>query len=52
LGDGDQTQSIRRYLAKIGENTDPPARSPSRGPPFWKSIVLRQKMLDVAQLRA
>ena len=38
--------SIRRYLAKIGEPTDPPARSPSRGPPFWKSFVLRHKMLE------
>ncbi len=27
-------KSIRRYLARVGEPTEPPARSPSRGPPF------------------
>ncbi|HMI86987.1 MAG TPA: hypothetical protein VK550_22990 [Polyangiaceae bacterium] len=33
----------------IGEPTDVPRRSPSRGPPFWRSTVLRQKGLgDVA----
>jgi hypothetical protein len=45
-------KSIRRYLAKVGEPTEPPARSPSRGPPFWKSVVLRQKMLGGADLGA
>jgi len=45
-------KSIRRYLAKVGEPTEPPARSPSRGPPFWKSVVLRQKMLEGADLGA
>src|SRR5258706_15274961 len=33
-------KSITRYLAKIGEPTDVPARSPSRGPPYWQSTVL------------
>jgi hypothetical protein len=41
-----EPRSIRRYLAKIGEPTDPPARSPSRGPPFSKSVVLRRTMLE------
>jgi hypothetical protein len=45
-------KSIGRYLARIGEPTDPPARSPSHGPPFWKSVVLRQKMLAGADLGA
>ena len=34
---------IARYLASIGEPDDVPPRSPSRGPPYWKSIVLRRK---------
>jgi hypothetical protein len=45
-------KSIRRYLAKVGEPTEPSARSPSLGPPFWKSVVLRQKMLGGANLGA
>ncbi len=45
-------KSIRRYLAKVGEPTEPPARSPSRSPPFWKSVVLRQKMLKGVDLGA
>ena len=36
-------QSAARHLAKIGEPTDLPARSKSRGPPYWKSTVLRRK---------
>jgi hypothetical protein len=35
--------SVTRYLAGIGELTCVPDRSPSRGPPYWKSIVLRRK---------
>jgi hypothetical protein len=35
--------SAARYLAKIGEPTELPARSNSRGPPYWKSTVLRRK---------
>lgn len=37
--------SVVRYLARIGETTDVPVRSPSRGPPYWKSTVLRRKVL-------
>lgn len=36
-------RSVERYLAKIGETTDVPGRAPSRGPPYWRSTVLRQR---------
>jgi Putative transposase len=39
-------RSIVRYLKKIGEPTDAPARAPPRGPPYWASTVLRHKALD------
>jgi hypothetical protein len=35
--------SIARYLAAIGEATEVPPRSPNRGPPYWKSRVLRRQ---------
>jgi len=35
--------SIVRFLSALGEPTDVPARSPNRGPPYWKSTVLRRK---------
>ena len=35
-------KSITRFLDGIGEPTDVPGRSPSRGPPYWKSTVLRR----------
>jgi hypothetical protein len=38
-------KSVARYLAKLGEPTDVPGRSRSRGPPYWKSAVLRVKAL-------
>ena len=38
-----KASSVARYLAKLGEPTDVPTRSPSRGPPYWKSPVLRRK---------
>ncbi|MCC6524189.1 MAG: hypothetical protein IT373_16125 [Polyangiaceae bacterium] len=31
--------------AADGEPTEPPPRSPNRGPPYWKSRVLRKKAL-------
>jgi hypothetical protein len=37
--------SIACYLAAVGEATEVPRRSPSRGPPYWKSRVLRLKVL-------
>jgi hypothetical protein len=41
-----EPRSVRRYLVRIGESTDLPPRSPSRGPPFWKSVVLRLRSLE------
>ena len=29
-----QTKSVMRYLAKLGDPTDMPVRSPNRGPPY------------------
>jgi hypothetical protein len=43
-----EPKSVARYLAAIGELTDVPGRSPSRGPPYWKSVVLRRKALGDA----
>ncbi len=40
-----EPSSIHRFLAALGEPTDVPSRSPSRGPPYWKSIVLRRRAL-------
>jgi hypothetical protein len=37
-----EPKSIRRLLRHLGEPTEPPAREPARGPPFWKSRVLRR----------
>ncbi len=36
---------IARYLAAAGEPTEVPRRSPGRGPPYWKSRVLRRQVL-------
>ncbi len=33
--------NVLRYLAGVGETTEVPRRSTSRGPPHWKSRVLR-----------
>ncbi len=33
--------NVLRYLAGVGETTEVPRRSPDRGPPHWKSRVLR-----------
>ncbi|WP_437542392.1 hypothetical protein WME97_29815 [Sorangium sp. So ce367] len=35
--------STARFLSALGEPTDVPGRSPDRGPPYWKSTVLRQR---------
>jgi hypothetical protein len=41
--------SVARYLRAISEPTDVARRSPSRGPPYWQSVVVRRKALgDVA----
>jgi len=43
-----EPKSVERYLARIGELTHVPGRSPSRGPPYWKSVVLRRNALGDA----
>ena len=40
-----QPASVARLLAATGEPTEVPSRSPSRGPPYWKSCVLRRQIL-------
>jgi len=37
--------SIAWHLARIGEPTELPERSPDRGPPYWVSTILRRKAL-------
>jgi hypothetical protein len=37
-----ETKSVARFLKAIGEPTELPARAPARGPPYWKSTVLRR----------
>ena len=37
--------SIARYLTAVGEPPEVPRRSPGRGPPYWKSRVLRRQVL-------
>jgi hypothetical protein len=38
-------QGIARTLAAAREATEVPRRSPGRGPPYWKSRVLRRQVL-------
>ena len=35
-------KSITRYLRALDEPTEPPTRASARGPPYWKSRVLRR----------
>jgi hypothetical protein len=44
--------SIARYLAAAGELTEVPSRAPGRGPPYWKSRVLRRRALGDQSERA
>ena len=37
--------SIASVLAAAGEPTELPPRSPNRGPPYWRSRVLRRRVL-------
>jgi hypothetical protein len=37
--------NVARTLAAVGEATEVPPRSPGRGPPYWKSCVLRRQAL-------
>jgi hypothetical protein len=41
-----EPKSVTRYLRALGEPTAAPARAPARGPPFWKSQVLRRAASD------
>jgi hypothetical protein len=43
-----EPRNIVRFLSALGEPTDVPARSPNRGPPYWKSTVVRRKALGDA----
>jgi len=36
---------IARHLAATGEAVEVRRRSPGRGPPYWKSQVLRRRVL-------
>jgi hypothetical protein len=45
-------RSITRYLRAVGERTDVPARSPSRGRAYWKSTVCGRRRELVAQAGA
>lgn len=42
-------KSVARYLRGIGEPTDIPRRAPARGPPYWKSTVLRRQAGEAAE---
>ena len=44
--------SIARTLPTVGEATEVPRRSPGRGPPYWKSRVLRLKVLAPMERQA
>ena len=37
--------SIARHLAALGQATEVSRRYPGRGPPYWKSRVLRRQVL-------
>jgi hypothetical protein len=41
----EEPSRIARDLAALGEPTEVPSRSPGRGPPYWKSRVLRRQVL-------
>jgi hypothetical protein len=43
-----EPKSIHRLLTALGESTEVPERSPSRGHPYWKSTVLRRRALGHA----
>jgi hypothetical protein len=41
----EEPANVARFLAAMGEPTEVPRRSPGRGPPYWKSRVLRRQAL-------
>ncbi|MBK7583313.1 MAG: transposase [Myxococcales bacterium] len=40
------TASIERYLAWLGEPSDPPRLAPARGPPYFKHPAIRRRLAD------
>ena len=46
LAMGEDPANVARTLAAVGEATEVPPRSPGRGPPYWKSRVLRRQALS------
>jgi hypothetical protein len=44
--------SIERLLRQFGDPVDPPALSPARGPPFFKSRAVRRKLGELEAPRA
>ena len=44
-----EPKSVARYLHAVGEPTDLPVRSPTRGPPFWQSRALRRTSDEAAE---
>ena len=44
-----EPRSITRFLTALGEPTDVPLRSPSRGPPYWKVTVRESTPRPAAQ---
>jgi len=40
--------SVRPFLRSLGASTDAPARAPPRGPPYWRSRVLRRAAGEVS----
>jgi len=43
-----EAASVRRFLRGLGEATEAPARAPARGPPYWRSCVLRRAAGEVS----
>jgi len=43
-----EAASAGRFLRGLGESTEAPARAPARGPPYWKSRVLRRAADEVS----
>jgi uncharacterized protein YbaR (Trm112 family) len=41
----EEPADVARFLTAMGEPTEVPRRSPPRGPPYWKSRVLRRQTL-------
>ncbi|MBK7584468.1 MAG: transposase [Myxococcales bacterium] len=40
---------IERYLAWLGEPTEPPRLAPARAPPYFKSVAVRRRLGEPAQ---